>query len=59
MIFKINSYGWLILTAALYGAALLPVLPVGVALAAEVTYPISEATPIGFMVMGGMVSISL
>lgn len=29
----------------------------GVALASEVTYPISEATPIGFMVMGGMVII--
>lgn len=51
----IISYIWLLITAALYGSALLPALPLGVALASEVTYPISEATPIGFMVMGGMV----
>jgi len=49
------NFWWLTITAALYGAALLPVLPIGVALSCEVTYPISEATPIGFMVMGGMI----
>lgn len=57
LFFLLNSYIWLLLTAALYGSALLPALPMGVALASEVTYPISEATPIGFMVMGGMVII--
>lgn len=50
-----DNYILLLITAALYGSALLPVLPICVALASEVTYPISEATPIGFMVMGGMI----
>lgn len=49
------NFWWLTIIAGLYGASLLPVLPIGVALACEVTYPISEATPIGFMVMGGMI----
>lgn len=47
----------LCIISGFFGFFILPCLPVGVALAVEVTYPVPEATPVGFMVMGGQVRL--
>eukprot|EP01094_Clydonella_sp_ATCC50884_P010850 TRINITY_DN20667_c0_g1_i1.p1 TRINITY_DN20667_c0_g1~~TRINITY_DN20667_c0_g1_i1.p1 ORF type:complete len:455 (+),score=132.55 TRINITY_DN20667_c0_g1_i1:348-1712(+) len=46
----------MMLVSAFFGFVLLPTLPLSVALAAEVSYPVPEATPIGFMVAAGMIA---
>ena len=52
---NLHRFWSLLVLASLLGFTLMPVLPLGLELSCEISYPIGEAVPSGYLMTGGQV----